>query len=462
MKRFFAIFFAKIASFFTRILKRGGGTALPGLIAEKLDRNILTKLTSNLKHGVVIITGTNGKTTTSKMLYDILRSSGMDVIANQSGSNLSRGLVSTLIARSNITGSKTKGDIGIFEIDEATMLNAVPKIHPKFVIVTNLFRDQLDRYGEVDKTAEIIGNSLKNMPKNGLVILNADDPMVASLSRYNGNAVYYGIEDSSLKTDSKLAIDNKDCLKCGTALDFEYRYFGHLGKYKCPGCKFKRPTPLNTVFKAELFPESTNITLHTSAKQNLDVVLNIPGVYNVYNALAATSIASQLGVTGEHIKKGLEEFTAAFGRMEKIKVKDKFVFLLLVKNPTGYNETLRSITSSSSKKNFLLALNDNFADGTDISWIWDSNLEILKKKTKTVVCSGIRAEDMALRLKYADVDMKNVRIEKDLKKALNIGLGNIMPGETLYLLPTYTAMMEIRNHLVKGGFVKPFWKAPGT
>lgn len=462
MKKIIAIFFAKIASFFTRAFKRGGGTALPGLIAEKLDGNILSKLTSNLKYGAVIITGTNGKTTTAKMLYDILKSSGMDVVANQSGSNLSRGLVSTLIARSNVTGSKTKGDIGIFEIDEATMSEAVPKLRPKFIVVTNLFRDQLDRYGEVDKTAAIIGNSLKNMPKNGIVILNADDPMVASLSSYNGNAVYYGIEDSSLKTNSNLAIDNKDCLKCGAELDFEYRYFGHLGKYKCTGCKFKRPTPSNTVFKAELFPESTNITLHTSAKQNLDVSLNIPGVYNLYNALAATSIASHLGINGEHIKKGLETFTAAFGRMEKIKVKDKYVFMLLVKNPTGYNETLRSITSNNIKKNFLLALNDNFADGTDVSWVWDANLELMEKKVKTVVCAGIRAEDMALRLKYANVDLKKVTVEKDLKKALNAGLKNIMPGETLYLLPTYTAMMEIRNHLVKSGFVEPFWKAPGT
>lgn len=461
MKKIIAVFFAKIAMFLTRSLRRGGGTALPGLIAEKIDKNILAKLSSNLKLGTIIITGTNGKTTTAKMIYEILSLSGIDVLTNYSGSNLSRGIVSELIARSNLFGTKIKGDICIFEIDEATMPEAVPSLRPKLVLVTNIFRDQLDRYGEVDKTVELIGNSLRTMPKDSLVILNADDPLVSSLSNYNDNALFFGIEDSSLKTDSNLAIDGKNCPLCGAELDFEYRYFGHLGKYTCSECKYKRPAPSNTVFKVELETERSLITLHTSAKQNLDIILNVPGVYNIYNALAAASCASWLGISGSNIKLGLENFTSAFGRMEKIRIKEKDIYLLLVKNPIGYNETLRSFTSDNLKRDFLLILNDYFADGTDISWIWDCNLEILKDRAKSITVSGTRAEDMALRLKYADIDMRFVRIEKDLKKALNTALGNITANETLYIFPTYTAMMELRNLLVRNGYVRPFWQPPG-
>lgn len=462
MKKFLAIFFAKLAMFFSRLLRRGGGSALPGLIAETLDKNILAKLVSNLKFGAVIITGTNGKTTSAKMTTDILRLSGMDVISNESGSNLSRGIVSTLIARSSIFGKRTKGDIAIFEIDEATMLQAVPKISPKIVAVTNIFRDQLDRYGEVDKTALLIGNSLRNMPKGSTVILNADDPLVSSLQNFHSNAAFFGLEDSSIQTNSKAGIDNKDCPKCGHVLDFEYRYFGHLGKYKCKGCGLERPKPENTVFNIQMEPEKTNITLHTSLKQNIDVSLNLPGAFNIYNALTAASTASMLGISGDKIKEGLEQFTAAFGRMERIQIKDKSLLLLLVKNPIGLTETLRSFSFDKTKNNFLFCLNDNFADGTDISWIWDAELELICDKTKNLVISGVRAEDMALRLKYAEVNSETTVIEKDIKKALDIALKSLDPGETLYVLPSYTAMMEIRNLLVKNGFANPFWKPPGV
>lgn len=462
MKKFIAILFAKIAMFFSRTLRRGGGTALPGLIAQKIDKNILSKLVKNLKDGVVIVTGTNGKTTTAKMACDILANSGLDIVSNQSGSNLSRGLISVLIARSNLTGSKTKGDLAVFEIDEATMPEAVPLLSPRYIIVTNIFRDQLDRYGEVDKTVELIGNSLRTAPKNAVVVLNADDPMVASLISYHKNTIFYGLEDSGLKTESKFAIDNKDCLLCGAELDFEYRYFGHLGKYKCPSCSFKRPIPENTVYKAELNPENSVISLHTSNKENIDLTLSIPGVYNIYNALAATSLSSVLGAHSEQIKYGLENFTAAFGRMEKIQIKDKYIFLLLVKNPTGFNESLRSFINTKEKKSFLLALNDNFADGIDISWIWDSELELLNDKANSIICSGIRAYDMALRLKYAGLKSNNVTIESNLKKALDQGLSSLEKGETLYIFPTYTAMMEIRNFLVKAGYAEVFWQPPGA
>ncbi|MCL5094170.1 MAG: MurT ligase domain-containing protein [Patescibacteria group bacterium] len=456
MRKFLAIAIGKLAMFFSRALKRGGGTALPGLLAQIIDRKILAKLTSNLKNGVIIITGTNGKTTTAKMLTDILSSAKMDVVTNQSGSNLSRGLVSTLIARSSLTGRRTKGDVGIFEIDEATMLEAVPKVDPKIIVVTNLFRDQLDRYGEIDKTATLIGHALE-YAKGTTVVLNADDPLVAFLSKFNKNAVFYGIEDSNLNDASGFDNDNRECVECGTKLDYKARYFSHIGKYACPKCGFKRPNPENTVYKITIKPEETNISLHTSKKENADIRLNVPGLYNIYNALAASSAASFLNVTADQIKYGLENSSAAFGRMEKIQVKDKYLYLLLVKNPTGFTESVKSIVSDKTI-NILLALNDNFADGTDVSWIWDAEVEPLATKTNVVIASGIRALDMAVRLKYAEISPKIIQVESNLSKALEIGLDQIPAGETLFVLPTYTAMMELRNLLVKQGYATPFWE----
>lgn len=454
MKRFLAISLAKTAMFFTKLLKRGGGTALPGLLAMKIDKNILTELTGNLKYGNIIITGTNGKTTTAKMVADTLTSAGMDVITNNSGSNLSRGLVSTLIARSNLTGKITKGDVGLFEIDEATMIEAVPMLNPKTIAVTNFFRDQLDRYGEVDKTAMLVGAAIEHAPE-ATIILNADDPLVITLADKAKKTLYFGIEDSSINDTLEMENENKDCPLCGAPLQYETRYFSHIGKYKCSKCSFKRPKPETTVFKIEARKELTNIGLHTEKKENLDIILNIPGFYNIYNALAAAAIASNLGIEGEKIKYGLETTTAAFGRMEKIQIKDKYVYLLLIKNPTGFTESLKSIVSE-DKINILLALNDNFADGTDISWIWDAELELLKGKTKKIFLSGLRALELGVRLKYAE-SLNEVTIETNLKNCLEKGLSEIEPGETLYVLPTYTAMMEIRNLLVKQGYAQSFW-----
>jgi len=451
MKLFLAILIAKITMFFTRTFGKGGN-ALPGLIALKIDKDILTKLCKNLRIGTIVITGTNGKTTTTKMLSDILKSTGYDVICNNSGSNLSRGLVSKMIERSNITGKTTKGDIGLFEIDEATLPETVPMVNPKIIAVTNLFRDQLDRYGEIDKTASIIGHGLSLAP-DATVVLSADDPLVSSLSSFNKKAVYFGLEDSTLNDSSEMDNDNKDCIFCGKQLRYSVRYFSHMGKYECLNCGYKRPSPQTSIIGIELHQEKTIIKLHTASKENIDITLQIPGLYNAYNALTAASVANLLNATSEQIKYSLENTTAAFGRMEKIKINDKYIYLLLVKNPTGFNETLKSIVSE-SKIHTLFALNDNFADGTDVSWIWDTEIELLRNKTKSVTISGLRAEDMALRMKYAEIDGSQVIIEKNLLKALQLSLDKLLPEETLYVLPTYTAMMDIRNELVKKGITE--------
>ena len=450
MTTLFAIWVAKITRRLSLVLKRGAGTTLPGLVAEKIQPDIISILTNKIRGGVIVITGTNGKTTTAKMLAEILTESGQEVIYNSTGSNLARGVASILIQRATIFG-RVKGDIAIFEVDEATMPEIVSKMTPKTVLVTNLFRDQLDRYGELDKTAEIIGGALRKIPR-AKVLLNADDPLVATLSRYNENVVYYGLEDD-YKTKSIGAIDSKDCLGCGHELVYSSRYFGHLGRYKCSNCDFIRPKPTYILSGLKLSVEKSQAVFATPEVKK-EITVNIPGVYNLYNALAAASLANEIGVGAALVESGLNKVSAAFGRMERIKMTDREFYLLLVKNPTGLTQALETLTLDNKPKSILFALNDNYADGTDVSWIWDAEVEIIADLSRLVVVSGIRAEDMMLRLKYGRFDMTKISMEKNLERAIDQALAEMPLNETLYVLPTYTAMLGIRRLLHNRGLVK--------
>jgi lipid II isoglutaminyl synthase (glutamine-hydrolysing) len=453
MRKFIAILAAEFARFITQVTKRGSGSALPGVVAQKVDPNIIYKLAHMLPKGIIIVTGTNGKTTTAKMIAGILQESGTKVIYNFSGSNLSRGIASFLIQHTNFWGTKIDGEIGLFEVDEATMPEIVSMIQPNIIVVTNLFRDQLDRYGEVDKTASIIDKAIKMSP-NSLILLNGDDPLVASLGADNKNAAYFGI-DTDYKTKSTGAIDSRNCISCGHELVFNPRYFGHLGNYNCPNCSFARPKINFSLRELKLHVEGSEAALYVG-KDKVDIKITLPGLYNLYNALTAASVAKLIDVPGSVITHSLENITAAFGRMEKIKVDNKNIYLMLVKNPTGFTQTVETLTYDDKPKSVLLALNDNFADGTDISWIWDTEMEIATQNISSAIASGIRAEDMQLRLKYAGYDMKKVLLEKDLKTALDKGLAQLKADETLYILPTYTAMLEIRRILASRGLVKGF------
>lgn len=439
-----AIWVAKLTLALTRLFRLGEGTALPGWIAEKIDPRFINKIAGRLKHGIVVITGTNGKTTTVKMLVEILYEEGYRVLHNPSGSNLTRGVASSLIQSVNFLGTNFKADIAVFEIDEATMPEAMTKLRPKIVLVTNLFRDQLDRYGELDKTAEIIGKSLRGF-SDLLVLLNGDDPLVSSLFKYSeGKVKFFGLGDSLLNTKSKAALDSKHCLECGHELSYLNSYFGHLGDWQCPKCQSKRPSLNYYAYNLELKPEASgfNINLHG---EETSVILNIPGLYNVYNALAASALGDALDCKKSTISHALKEFSSAFGRLEKFKKENKEITLLLIKNPTGANQALETIFLNKKEKNILLALNDYFADGTDVSWIWDIDFENLDLDNNLFICSGVRAEDMALRLKYAGVKISKIILEKDLERATKLLLLKTSTAKLSYILPTYTAMMEIRN-----------------
>ncbi|MBW6431622.1 DUF1727 domain-containing protein, partial [Patescibacteria group bacterium] len=313
--RFLAILVGKLTLLATRLFRLGSGTTLPGLIAEKIDPNIIKKLSSDFRHGVVVVTGTNGKTTTAKMIVEILSEEGFTVLHNPSGSNLTRGIASALIQSANIIRHGLEADIAVFEIDEATMPEATTKLRPNIILVTNLFRDQLDRYGELDQTAAIIGKSLRGLAKTK-VILNADDPLVSSLSDYaEGEVIYFGVEDERVRTDSIAAMDSKDCIYCGHELNYESRYLGHLGKWKCENCKKVRQAPIYSASQVEISPQKSTFELHLN-NESVKIEMPIFGLYNVYNALAAAAVSSVLEAGLPVISHSLRNCEAAFGRME--------------------------------------------------------------------------------------------------------------------------------------------------
>ncbi len=457
MKKFFAILIAKQAVFWSQILGKGGGGALPGLIAEKIYPDIIYKLSQKLPKGVIVITGTNGKTTTARMVTQILQNSGLRVVNNQDGSNLSRGLASALIAKTSCLTGKIKEDIGVYEIDEATMAPVLTKLKPRIIAITNIFRDQLDRYGEVDKTASIIEEAVLSSPQS-ILVLNADDPMVSFMGKDN-ESHFFGLEETATKTTSELALDSRSCFICGTELNFSTRYYSHLGVYACPKCGFKSPKAEITAKKIVTSKEAVQATiLHNGSEKSL--TLPLTGIYNVYNSLAAILITSLLGVKDEIIFSTLNKFSSAFGRMEKIEIDGKTAFIYLIKNPTGANQVLETLSSFNERGTALIILNDNFADGTDISWIWDTNFEIANKIFNHIVVSGIRAEDLALRLKYAG--SVTFHLEKDLKKSLDQAIAKTKENETLYILCTYTAMLSLRDFLVKEKIVANYWKENNT
>lgn len=455
-----AIFIGKITAFLCRVTGRGGGTTLPGLIAQKIDPNLVEKLSSKILKGNIVITGTNGKTTTSKMIATILEEAGVSSIHNRAGSNLIRGIASTLILESDFCG-RIKKDIGIFEVDEATVPEAVSTLKPRFIIITNFFRDQLDRYGELDTISGIAKKALELLPKTSKLILNANDPFVATLNENVENkTIYFGIEDENqVVKNEEHAADVKNCPKCGKPYTYKALFFSHIGKFTCP-CGVSYPFPQIYASKIKLKgAQSSKIEISLPKNQKFSAKLRMPGIYNVYNALSAASLSYALGIDIKYIKNGLEKFSAAFGRVEEIKINGKTIMMFLVKNPTGFNAVIKTLSQDPGAKNFIMALNDNLADGTDVSWIWDVDFEELAKKPiHLIYASGVRAEDMALRLKYAGISTDKIMIEKDYNILIRKALAQTKDGRKIYLLPTYTAMLDIRKFLQKLTKLHHFWE----
>jgi UDP-N-acetylmuramyl tripeptide synthase len=471
-----ALMAGRAAATLSRRLGRGGGTVIAGHLVPRLAPDALRDVTDSLPNGSIVVSGTNGKTTTTRLLSHILRGAGMRPIHNRAGANLLSGLFSAVAQATDWQG-RPNGDVGLFEVDEATVPRALQHIRPRVLLLHNIFRDQLDRYGEVHFVAGLWREAASSVPAETTLVLNADDPLVAGILHaeaparveaespwtwregYERRVLTYGLADTSVGTTLlPHAADARLCPQCGAALRYEIVFYGHLGHYACTRCEFARPTP--SVF-------ASSVELLGDAGSNLSVVtpdgvirstLRLPGLYNVYNALAAVAVCTAIGVPREVVARGLETFTAAFGRLERIQVEDRQLFLALVKNPVGFTEVLRTILAQPGRRTLLIAINDLFADGTDVSWLWDVEFERLAARVNVVVCAGTRAEDMAVRLKYAGVEPGRIRVENDLQRAIERALAAAEPGETVYVLPTYTAMLAMRDILQRTGYVRGFWE----
>lgn len=452
------VLIAKTLLNLSRLVGRGGGSALPGLVAEKLDPQIGTKLASRIPRGSIIVTGTNGKTTTSKMLAKVLSDSGESLVANRAGSNLSRGIVSALIEHISVSGHY-KDTVGLFEVDEAAMPAVAAMLQPRAIVVLNLFRDQLDRYGELDTTAKLIGKGIA--ATEAQLYLNADDPLVASLAQYapkDQSVVYFGIDEvPTTKLAHDVTADSNTCPVCGRALDYNKAFFGHIGHYRCPAGHFGRPQPSLDANKIKLNDRSASFQVRLSDTDDChQAKIFLPGLYNIYNALAATVVAQGFGVAIDSALESLSRVQAAFGRVEVLSVGTKQLYLLLVKNPTGFNQIIHTFLLKNKQQNILFIINDNFADGRDISWLWDVAFEELTAQSHVIDVAGLRADDMALRLKYADMPVRHNHHQ--LSKALNQFIDQLPENGTGYIVPTYTAMLESRKKLGRRVKLSGVWE----
>ncbi len=459
-----AVAAARVARLASRRLGTGGGSTMPGVVARRVDPLVLAKLSARLPLGSAAITGTNGKTTTTRMISRILRAAGVRAVNNSTGANLVTGVTAALISDANLSGAPAS-EMGLFEVDEASVPKVAAEAELRILAVLNLFRDQLDRYGELAYTGKVIASAFGDLPECAAAVLNADDPLVASLGRSAKRPVYYGVDEPSLDSGRLQHIaDSKDCPLCGTPLAYDAIYMGHVGVYDCPACPFGRPDLAYRASRVRLDgARGADFLLSTPAGE-AEVRVNLPGLYNVYNALAAAAVAAEAGVELPEISRAIEEFGGAFGRVERVRAGDREAFLLLIKNPVGFNEILRTFVTGGEAHHVLIAINDNHADGRDVSWLWDVDFEMLADAhdagradgMSPIMVSGIRATDMAVRLKYAELPVGTVI--PDREQAIRAALDATPPGETLYVLPTYTAMLEIRKTLSELGYTHPFWE----
>ena len=448
-----AVAACKMAVVACRILGKGG-TDKPGRLALKLCPKVLTHLSK--KVNTVIITGTNGKTTTSRIVEKGLKDAGYDCFANRSGANLLSGIVTCFAQNANIFGSPKHG-WAVIECDEAALKQVSRHIKPVSLTVTNIFRDQLDRFGEVSHTIASIKEGISNIPQSTLC-LNADCSMTWSLATDKNPVVSFGVDVPTYESGVTDLSDAPYCIHCKTKYEYSHRTFAHLGSWSCPGCGYKRPE-VNVAATAvhSSTDEGSLITLKIGEKEDKTFV-NLAGGYNIYNACAAAATLKNAGVDDATVRGALSAFEGGFGRMESMDINGLKVRMVLVKNPTGCNQTLNYLTNLKEKALFIICLNDHAGDGTDVSWIWDTEFENLAKHKDMLSglwVSGIRADEMAMRLKYAGFDESEVRVIHDYDTLLGEMTAQSAP---VYIMPTYTAMMDLRGVMQKRFNLKEFWK----
>ncbi|HKD32142.1 MAG TPA: MurT ligase domain-containing protein [Gaiellaceae bacterium] len=445
------ILLARAAARLSRFAGAGGGTTVPGKLLWRLDPGAVDRLAARLPDGAAIVSATNGKTTTAAMAARILGPS-FRLAHNRSGANLVSGVASALLAARD-------AQLGLFEVDEAALPEVARRVEPRAVCLGNLFRDQLDRYGELELLAQRWRAAVAELPEGAALVVNGDDPQVGDLAAGRQGAVTFGLDDPRhASPELQHAADSKWCIRCGTPYHYAAGYIGHLGDYRCPNCGHTRP-PLDLVARAIELNGLESVSFELFVPEgSRRVELAVPGLYNVYNALAAAGLTRALGVDLNGVVAGLQGFSAAFGRFERIVLGDRTLLVLLIKNPAGANEVVRTLVVGGPPRTLLVALNDEIADGRDISWIWDVDFEPLLGSLDRLVATGERAAELALRFKYAGLPAGAIEVEPSLEEALDRGLELTPAGGELVALPTYTAMLALRDLVAQRGFVRPYWE----
>lgn len=456
-----AISAGKLAGASGRLLRIGGGTSLPGLIARRIDPDVLKSVVGASKARKIVITGSNGKTTTARMTSAMAANNGKRVSHNREGSNMLQGVTSVAVNFADIFG-RLNSDVLLFEIDEGTMPLAMPEISPDVVVITNIFRDQLDRYGELYSVAKALDKTLENLPESATILLNGNDPQVANFGqKAKANRVFYGLETTEVGTPvPEQSADVIRCIHCQEDLQYKVAYLSHLGLYRCPNCGYTLPPLDIAATSIKLAPDGqgpTHVELRTP-QGNMTLEIALPGLHNVYNAAAAIGASLAAGFEKEKLPTALASIKPAFGRLEKIQAGDQTIYLSFVKNPTSFNLILRLIAQHPGKKHILLAASHTIVDGEDFSWLWDIDLEEVAQDFADVVCSGNKPEELAMRLKYAEVPPDKISQDAHLESALDVALKNAGPGGTLYILSSYTPTNELRRIMQKRGWVKHVWQ----
>jgi UDP-N-acetylmuramyl tripeptide synthase len=451
----------------SRLSRRGGGTSLPGKLLLRLAPDAIGRLGSELPRGSVVVSATNGKTTTTGMIASVLARAGITTAHNRAGANMPGGVATALLERTRRRDGAGP-ELGLFEVDEAWVGTIVERLAPHTLVLGNLFRDQLDRYGELEKLADDWARLVEGPTRPKVLVLNADDPLVADLGQTpNGKrlgALYFGVEDRShALPELEHAFDAKHCRRCGHPYHYSAAYLGHLGVYSCPNCGHARPEPAVAATRIELEGMSGSRLTVATPEGELELSVPLPGLYNVYNALAAAACCISLGLTLGQVREGLGSFATAFGRAERIEIGSRPLAILLIKNPVGANEVFRTLATEHERGraddglDLFIALNDGIADGRDVSWIWDADFELLAGHVGRVVCSGTRAAELALRLKYAGIPEQRLELVPALRAGLDRSIA-ANHGRPLYALPTYTALIELRELLADRGYARPYWE----
>ncbi|MDX6624917.1 MAG: hypothetical protein QOE75_2849 [Solirubrobacterales bacterium] len=455
----------------SRASGRGGGTTLPGRVLLRLAPEAIAELGARLDRGTTVVSATNGKTTTAGMIAAILAADGRQPVHNRAGSNMTWGVATALLEQRG-------GREGLFEVDEAWLPKVVEELGPELIVLGNLFRDQLDRYGEMEALADEWAKTVAAREGSSGFVLNADDPLIADLGRdpegrQREGVLYFGIDDpSQALPELQHAFDAKHCRRCGHPYEYARAFVGHLGHYSCPNCGAERPRPDVAATKIELRGMDGSRTSVRTPEGEIELELPLPGLYNVYNALGAVAAGLRLGVAPQRIAAALGEMRAAFGRVETIAVGKAAVSILLIKNPAGANEVLRTLRLEAADGDGIdlwIALNDRIADGRDVSWVWDADFELLAGAVRRVVCTGTRAPEMALRLKYAGWPGDRIEVIPGIERSLDAAVGSardieapmgdpMSRGPRVFALPTYTALLELRKLLADRGLAEEFWR----